>query len=247
MNKTITLLITALHFYITLTAMTVKQHQNFNLSLLTMLPPEIKQHIKDYAQLPQWWYLRQQIINVDMYGDFVAPPICFDHSKKLFAMGCYNLMSIFNLKQNKKIASFNCGVYTNFVCFNQSGTSLATSSWDRHIRIFDIKQNKQSFFSEYIYADSICFDNTGKLLAAIIHQHKIDIVDVKQKKMIASFDHDNWVEAVSFDHSGKFLVASSSSNKKACIVAVEQNQIIADSHHAIISARFVSMMREKYL
>src|ERR1700722_6527032 len=52
------------------------------------------------------------------------------------------------------------------VCFNPSGTLLATASNDRTARIFDIQTNKEiSSFKHDTWVKSVCFNPSGTLLA----------------------------------------------------------------------------------
>lgn len=139
--------------------------------------------------------------------------------------GKIRIFDIHLLKETDSFTALN--IYANALCFDPSGTKIATggayiyrtieeirtTKTDHEtVSIFDIESHKKiTSFPHDFYIDSICFNPSGTLLAIGSRDGKAHIFDVQLGKETTSFEnsHSHCVDASCFDFSGKLFATGS--------------------------------------
>jgi WD40 repeat protein len=99
------------------------------------------------------------------------------------------------------------------VAFNPKGRFLASGSWDKTVRIWEVSTQQQvAELSHTGSVTSVAYDPSGKYLASG-SGNEIVIWEVgTQKQVTVLRGHTNYVTSVAFDPRGKYLASGSNNN-----------------------------------
>ncbi len=98
------------------------------------------------------------------------------------------------------------------VAYSPDGKSLASSSWDETIKIWDVVSRKKlaSLQGHSHWVTSVAYSPDGKSLASSSYDKTIKIWDVVSGKELASLQgHSHWVTSVAYSPDGKSLASCS--------------------------------------
>ena len=118
------------------------------------------------------------------------------------------------LEQEPTAVPENSGVLTahsdSITClaFSANGEFLATASEDRRVRVWDVKNRKESraFSGHALGTQAVAFSPDGRLLASGGYDRKIKLWDLVQGSEAATLaGHTDFVGALVFGHDGKLL------------------------------------------
>lgn len=234
-NKNIFFLVT---FLLTnaLIGMEVQLAKPSNQIFLIPIPKDIKEKIINLV-VNQWWYLDKTFMHNGPVNS-----VCFNPAGDSLATGSNDgLAQIFNIQSGKKTSSFSHKSMlakllwspneVRSVCFDSSGTLLATGNREGVSKVFNIKSNKTIFSSPYDQSvNSVCFNPSQTLLATGHIDGKTRTYDIKSGKEITCFNHLNRphspcysVNSVCYDPSGKYLVAAT--DEKIQFLHIESNNM----------------------
>jgi WD40 repeat protein len=151
---------------------------------------------------------------------------------------------IFDIQSRTKTDSFTAlNIYANALCFDPSGTKIATggayiyrtieeiftTKTDHEtVSIFDIQSHKKiTSFPHDFYIDSICFNPSGTLLAIGSRDGKAHIFDIGLGKETTFFENSyhHCVDSSCFDFSGKLFATGS--NNTTNIFDIQSHKKIA--------------------
>lgn len=176
------------------------------------------------------------------FSNRVVSPNHFDSTGELIATADSEEVTIFNIRNQKYVASFGPGGI-NDMCFHPTRKILAAVTGLQPdvacLYIFDFEDQEKVVdieFNEALYSTSI--NNTGKLLA-VGKTNSIDIFNTEQQtveKTISSLKGN--VSSLCFDPSGKFLAALC--DKKLHIFDLETTQevfVIAHSDNPFVTVQ----------
>ncbi|CAD8215197.1 unnamed protein product [Paramecium octaurelia] len=113
------------------------------------------------------------------------------------------------------------------------GTTLASGSWDKSIRLWDVKtgQQKAKFNGHSHYVNSICYSPDGTTLASGSVDNSIRLWDVKTGQQKAKLDgHSNTVNTICYSPDGTTL-ASGSGDKSIRLWDVKTGEEIVSSNN----------------
>ena len=100
------------------------------------------------------------------------------------------------------------------VCFNSTGTQLATGSRDKQAQIFDlVTHEKIVSFQHDDCVRSVCFSPDDNQLATGSAGKKARIFDLASNKRIALFHYDRCINSVRFNSTGTQLATGLAGGK----------------------------------
>jgi len=143
----------------------------------------------------------------------------------------YKKIIFYDIKNNKKICSYEHKGNVYNVCLSQDENYVASGSQEGEVVVFDVKNNKK--ICSYMHTDgikSICLSQHGSYVASGSGgfkgaQKKVIVFDIINKKQICSYKHtgdvafvclsqdENYVASGSF---GEVIVFDIKNNKKRC-------------------------------
>jgi len=118
----------------------------------------------------------------------------------------------------------------NSVAFDPSGRYLASGSYDRTVRMWDVASGEEvaMLTNNDSAVNSVAFDPNGKYLASGSNDKNVRIWDVSTQQKVAVLQgHTGIVRSVAFDPSGKYL-ASGSEDRTVRIWDVSSMQQVAE-------------------
>ena len=124
--------------------------------------------------------------------------------------GCASLSKMSGADSCKDIKAHNSFVLS--ISFNPDGKLLASGSYDKTIKLWEVPSGKLIKTLEGHEADvkSVSFSPDGKLLASGSKDKTIKLWEVPSGKLIKTLKgHKNWVKSVSFSPDGKLLASGS--------------------------------------
>lgn len=125
-------------------------------------------------------------------------------------------INIWDVNTKQKVKKFNDNfLWVWFIKYNPIEKTMATSSSDRIVRLFDVDSNKilQPLFIGYDQIYSIDYSKDGKYLAVCSYDSHIYIIDVQTRQVVKSYKcPTGYVTNIVFSSDGKKLLTTNSDN-----------------------------------
>ena len=121
-----------------------------------------------------------------------------------------NLLRVLQSQQQRKQFWYGHSGFVTSVVFSSDGKTLASSSWDNTIRLWDVATGQAKTLnghSSWVY--SVAFSPNGKTLASGSHDKTVKLWDVATGQAKTLHGHSSWVSSVAFSPDGKTIASGS--------------------------------------
>ena len=135
------------------------------------------------------------------------------------------------LQSLQEDVKFEHGKGVSSVAWSPDGKKVATASWDKTCRIFDVEsQREDAKFEHGDEVRSVAWSPDGKKVATASHDKTCRIFDVESQREDVKFEHGNLVYSVAWSPDGK-KVATASHDNTCRIFDVESQREDAKFEH----------------
>ncbi|WP_293068235.1 MULTISPECIES: hypothetical protein [unclassified Moorena] len=137
--------------------------------------------------------------------------------------------SLSKFKEKTKFQGHQSSV--NSISFSQNGQMLASASWDKTVRVWDLEGNQLALFKGHQSSvNSVSFSRNGQMLASASWDKKVRLWDLQGNQLALFKGHQSPVWSVSFSRDGQML-ASASKDNTVRVWNLEGNQLALFEGH----------------
>ncbi len=151
-------------------------------------------------------------------------------------------ITLYRQSTGEKISSISHNDSVTNVAFSPDGKLLATASYDKSAKIFDIQKKQVIATIEHEKAVfHAAFSPDGKLLATASHDHSARIFDIQKQRSIVTIKHGSYVRHVAFSPDSTLLATASNDQYVKIFSILTKRQFASIKHKSqVIHAAFSS-------